>query len=86
MSDLDQAIRARLHLDDPAEDSRDLLDDWDAAVRALIAVLDLHAPIDGGAHVCAARSDAEGHYVAYEVVCPTVRVIAGALGVEADGG
>lgn len=87
MADLDAAIREWLHLDDPAEDSRDLLDDWDAAARALLAVLDLHK----SAH----EQDGDwehGPYWPCEVChdgpwpCATVRVIAEKLGVEADSG
>ena len=84
MTGLDQAIRARL--DEFCES------DMCAEVgkAALLAVLDLHAAVDDGSGhqtVCGVCTDpAEGwDRIALPSPCPTVRVIAEKLGVEADG-
>lgn len=84
MTDLDAAIRARLDLDEPPADSRDLLDDWDAMARAILAVLDLHKQYDQyGKPVCGHCVYVQGgDNVAWP--CDTLRVIAEKLGVGTD--
>ena len=74
MSDVTEWVAQRWH----GMDAGDALD----AVAALQAVLDLHKSIQGhGVTICEACSETEDALF-MEYPCPTVRAIAGALGVS----
>lgn len=91
MPDPDARIRARLDRDGEIEDFGDAWEDYDAARRALLNVLDLHKP-RGTTVAAKVVYDCEycrdtnwgGPDVPWP--CETVEAIAKGLGIEVDGG
>jgi hypothetical protein len=82
VTDLDAAIRERLALD---EDGHYFRYDSEMIQRAVLAVLDLHRPIEGryaGVPACSCLPDPSDEAVAHEWPCPTVLAIAEKLGIE----
>ena len=95
MTDLDAAIRAKL-ADRPALEASELpgerardVNGWIShATQAIEAVLDEHKPMDGwdtDSLVCTCLPDYDDTYMAHAYPCPSLRALAGKLGVEVDG-
>lgn len=95
MADLDAQIRELLVGMRPRRfgsftpDPHGPIEAWlNATEAAILAVLDLHKPIEGQTYVdrpCSCMPDPDDPYVAHPWPCPTVRAIAAAFGIEVHG-
>ena len=83
MADLDAAIRAKLAGwgDDPCGYGTCIVIGWSELKSAVLAVLELHAPIGKGKHAyCECQIDDGAIWERYP--CDAVKTIAKALGIE----